>query len=364
MIVPPPHHAFDVAIGTSIRPIAGEQVAGDGFAAVPWSGGMLVAVVDGLGHGERAAVAASAFLDAVRADPETPLGRTFERAHHALIKTRGAVAAVARFESERQRVEIASLGNVVAFIVRYGSRRAIHPIALPGVLGSTFRPVRPQPFDFDVGDTMVMHSDGVRTRFELGEIAGMPPQEAANEIMNVAGKTSDDACCVVARGVRRPTTLAPPTQSTPPPRTNGRVESQRIPLRIPGDAACAATETRAFAQRAGLETRAQWEVSIAASELATNVLKFAGGGTLEIRHVLSPRRAVVIEVTDHGGGIGDVTAAVTDGWSEGGPLTPERAAAARGLGVGLGSVHRMMDDVNIQTEPGHGTRIVATKFAR
>jgi serine/threonine-protein kinase RsbT len=73
---------------------------------------------------------------------------------------------------------------------------------------------------------------------------------------------------------------------------------------------------------------------------------------------------VVIEVVDQGHGIGDVGAAITDGWSEGGRLTPERVAAARGLGVGLGSVHRMMDQVEIETDPGRGTRIVARKFAR
>jgi anti-sigma regulatory factor (Ser/Thr protein kinase) len=343
----------------STRAIAGETACGDACVAIPWSRGMLVALADGLGHGEKAALAARTFIECVRADPEPSLADMFERAHRVLVRTRGAVAAVARFDVERRSVELASIGNVAAFVLRSGGERPVHPLAIPGVLGSAYRSVRSQALDFGTGDVMVMHSDGVRSRFDLSTIQGATAQRAADDIVRLAAKLSDDACCIVVRGV----TGAPESAGMRAARS-GPATSCTIPLRMTGDAACAATESRAFAARAGLAIRAQWEVSIAVAELASNVLKFVGTGTLGMRHELEPRRAVVIEVVDQGHGIGDLGAAITDGWSEGGRLTPERAAAARGLGVGLGSVHRMMDQVEIETDPGRGTRIVARKFAR
>jgi serine/threonine-protein kinase RsbT len=122
--------------------------------------------------------------------------------------------------------------------------------------------------------------------------------------------------------------------------------------------------TRAFAMRLGLPARAQWEASIAASELATNALKFAGEGTLALRHVHEPREALVIEMTDRGEGMTDVAAAVVDGFSEGALRGPDSPRLGRGLGVGLGSVHRLMDDVVVDSAPHRGTRVTAKKFLR
>jgi anti-sigma regulatory factor (Ser/Thr protein kinase) len=126
-----------------------------------------------------------------------------------------------------------------------------------------------------------------------------------------------------------------------------------VSVRAPGDAHRAAHEARHFARRAGLGTRGQWEVSIVAAELATNVLKYAGAGELRLSRALAPRAAVVLEAIDCGRGVADDALALTDGDDD----QPEV-----GLGLGLGSVHRLMDHVDIDTVLGSGTRIVARKF--
>ncbi len=352
-------HAIDIVVGTALRAVSGETTSGDACGHIAWSRGATVVLADGLGHGERAAIASRALIECVRSDPEAPLDQLFEQAHRVLVRTRGAVAAIARID-RAGRVDLASVGNVTAFVVPSGAERATHVLSLPGVLGSAFRSARVQSFDFAAGDTLVMHSDGIRSRFDLARIDLASPQVAAEQILRIAARASDDASCIVVRGIaRRASASASFVRQSEP--FDPTLPSP-IPIRVAGDAECAATAIRAFAARLGLPTRAQWEISIAVSELASNVLKFAGAGSLQMRHEREPRAALVVEVSDGGAGIGDVGAAVVDGWSEGGALTPDRLAVARGLGVGLGSVHRMMDAVQIVSEPGCGTRVVATKY--
>jgi serine/threonine-protein kinase RsbT len=114
----------------------------------------------------------------------------------------------------------------------------------------------------------------------------------------------------------------------------------------------------------GLAPRAQWEASIVASELATNVLKYGGHGTLTLRHVQTPREALVLEVADEGDGIADIGSALIDGYSGGTQLLPDRRRNGQGLGVGLGTVHRLSDEVTIDSAPGRGTRVVVWKYLR
>jgi negative regulator of sigma-B (phosphoserine phosphatase) len=337
-----------VALGICVRALAGEQVSGDACVEVPWSRGVIVALADGLGHGERAAIAANAFVECVAAGVELALEEMFARAHRALLKTRGAVATVARFDEQRGQVEIAAIGNVAAQLARSGGRRSEHVVAMPGVLGSAYRAVRPQTFAFEVGDLLLMCSDGIRARFDLELVRALDVRAAAESIVRTNGKGTDDAACAVARG-----TLDPVRRRSPMPDRALEEGERVVPIRMRGDAECAAHEARTFAKRAGLGARAEWEVSIAASELATNVLKFAGTGEVRLRHVLVPREAIVVEAVDRGHGIANVRAAVVDGFSG----RPEA-----GLGVGLGSVHRLMDHVDIQSDVRTGTRIVASKY--
>lgn len=130
-----------------------------------------------------------------------------------------------------------------------------------------------------------------------------------------------------------------------------------VPVRVAGDAEACAFLSREYANSAGLPARAQWEVSIAASELATNVLKFAASGTMTLTF---DEDVLTLEVIDEGRGIEKLDDAITDGWSNGRTLGPD-CPRGQGLGVGLGTVHRMMDHVKIDTRPSRGTRIVAVK---
>ncbi|MFG3297800.1 ATP-binding protein [Micromonospora chersina] len=98
----------------------------------------------------------------------------------------------------------------------------------------------------------------------------------------------------------------------------------------------------------------QTKLVTAASELARNTLIYGGGGTAEVTTVEDGRRrGVRIVFADQGPGIPDLDQALTDGFTTGG-----------GLGLGLSGARRLVDEFDIWTAVGEGTRITVTKWSR
>jgi serine/threonine-protein kinase RsbT len=111
---------------------------------------------------------------------------------------------------------------------------------------------------------------------------------------------------------------------------------------------------RSAAVEARLSLVDQTKVITAASELARNTLTHGGGGRAELRGVSNGRRAGVrVEFVDHGPGIVDLEAALTDGFTTG-----------NGLGLGLSGARRLVDEFEIETAPGEGTRVTVVKWSR
>lgn len=113
----------------------------------------------------------------------------------------------------------------------------------------------------------------------------------------------------------------------------------------------------------GFDDHDLWEISIVVSELVTNAVKFAGRGRLRVRLLPRPRPGIEIEVRDNGPGIPNVEDALTDGFSEGRFLEEgEMLFRRRGLGLGLGAVRRLTDELLIDSAPGEGTRVIVRKW--
>ena len=93
-------------------------------------------------------------------------------------------------------------------------------------------------------------------------------------------------------------------------------------------------------------------LATAVTELAVNLFRHAGGGEIQLR-TLTRQNAVGIEVIAHdtGPGIADIAQAMHEGFS-----------TAGGLGCGLPGVSRLMDELEIHSEAGQGTRIRACKW--
>ena len=114
----------------------------------------------------------------------------------------------------------------------------------------------------------------------------------------------------------------------------------------------AVIEAGKLVSAAGVDRIAQNQISTAVSELATNIYRYGKRGTIHIR-VIEKAGKIGIEIIarDDGPGIEDVEKAMQEGFS-----------TTKSLGIGLPGVRRLMDEFEIETAPGKGTRIVARKW--
>jgi serine/threonine-protein kinase RsbT len=95
-------------------------------------------------------------------------------------------------------------------------------------------------------------------------------------------------------------------------------------------------------------------ITTAISELARNILTYAGSGEIALRPVEDGRgRGLVVVARDEGPGIGDVELALQDGYS-----------TTRSLGIGLPGVRRLMDEFELVSTLGEGTTVTAAKWTR
>ncbi len=126
----------------------------------------------------------------------------------------------------------------------------------------------------------------------------------------------------------------------------------RITIRAESDVARAIVQANRMSQAVPFQPVDQSRIATAVSELARNILKYAGHGQITLRQIAdSARRGMEIVAEDNGPGIADRDRALTDHFSSGGTL-----------GLGLPGVKRMMDEFALESEPGAGTRVTIRKW--
>ncbi|MBW2262033.1 MAG: ATP-binding protein [Deltaproteobacteria bacterium] len=119
-----------------------------------------------------------------------------------------------------------------------------------------------------------------------------------------------------------------------------------------------------FASGIGFTGERLWQIATSVSELATNAIKYAGGGRITFRSVQDPRPGIEIVVLDRGTGIEHIEQACQDGFTRGRMLSEDEILAGThgGFGGGLGAVRRLMDSVQMDNREGGGFRVVACKW--
>lgn len=191
-------------VGVVQRAKPGNLVSGDAWCLVEIEGGLLLCVCDGLGSGEQAYLAARAQIDTVQAQAERPLPDILAVCHTALLSTRGAAAALLRVDTVNHRVAFAGVGNIEA---RTRRDWAFHPLSLRGIVGANnFRAPRVYEADYVPGEWIVLHTDGLRSRFDLelelmraaqsGSLAD-GPQALAESLCADHARETDDLTVVV-----------------------------------------------------------------------------------------------------------------------------------------------------------------------
>jgi serine/threonine-protein kinase RsbT len=128
-----------------------------------------------------------------------------------------------------------------------------------------------------------------------------------------------------------------------------------LPIRTGDDVVRVRQQVRTVAAAGGLSLVDQTKLVTAASELARNALVHGGGGIAQVEVINSAngRSGVRVTFADTGPGIPDLDQALTDGWTTGG-----------GLGLGLSGARRLVDEFDLTSEPGAGTRVVVSKWKR
>lgn len=132
---------------------------------------------------------------------------------------------------------------------------------------------------------------------------------------------------------------------------NDRGREQHLPVTSSEDVVAARSAGRELAQKLGFSMGEATLVATAISELARNIVTYAGRGEILISLVRNgTRRGIHVVARDQGPGIADIDLAMRQGYSTSG-----------GLGIGLPGVRRIMDEFAIASD-GRGTAVTITKW--
>jgi len=128
--------------------------------------------------------------------------------------------------------------------------------------------------------------------------------------------------------------------------------SGSLPVRIEQDVVLARQLARKLASDCGMRLVDLTKLVTAVSELARNTVVYGGGGDMDWQVLEEAgRTGVRLLFRDEGPGIADLKLALTDGWTSG-----------NGLGLGLTGARRLVDEFELDTVPGEGTRVTITRW--
>jgi anti-sigma regulatory factor (Ser/Thr protein kinase) len=188
----------DIRFGVSQTALHGETFCGDGWAMAVKDNISSFMMVDGLGHGEAASEAADAAAKAFVGNPFAEPTELMGELHQSMTGTRGGAVALARVDTERGTLRFAGIGNISAGLASADAMRGL--ASHPGIVGAQYR--RAQGFDFGdiIGQRLIMHSDGIQSRWRLAEYPGLfvrHPAVIAAVLHRDFNRVRDDATVMV-----------------------------------------------------------------------------------------------------------------------------------------------------------------------
>ncbi len=195
--------SWPIRVGVVSEPIRGEEVCGDGWYVRNSENGALLMVVDGLGHGILASEAAREAEGAIASSKAASLTEILTDVHDALKKTRGAALALAKIDIEKGLLTFAGVGNIGAAIVAKGSGRGL--ASHNGTVGHQMQRVQEFTYPWNPDSILVMHSDGLVSRWDLERYPGVwnkPASVIAALLHRDFNRGRDDVTVLVAKGTR------------------------------------------------------------------------------------------------------------------------------------------------------------------
>jgi negative regulator of sigma-B (phosphoserine phosphatase) len=184
---------------TRVRPCQGFEVGGDTFIIQPLEQGLFAAIVDVLGHGPEAhelTLEIEAFL-ANRGTHD--VSELMINLHQHLRGSRGAAVGLCAIDAVAGQITYTGVGNTV--LRRFGTADT-RLVSQDGVLGQNMRTPNVQTLALEASDLILLHTDGVKTRFAADDYPGLlrdSPKDVVSTVIERFGKDYDDAACIAVR---------------------------------------------------------------------------------------------------------------------------------------------------------------------
>jgi anti-sigma regulatory factor (Ser/Thr protein kinase) len=177
------------------------RVCGDAWLVLEQRERTLVVIADGLGHGPEAATASSEAIRVICDMSDASLTQMVDASHLALRATRGAACAIASIRPDQRAIEFAGIGNITAALhFADGTTRSL--ASLNGTVGHSMRKVQEFRYECPLGGLLLMHSDGINSRWKLDNYPGLTqhhPALSAGAVFRDALRGTDDATVIALR---------------------------------------------------------------------------------------------------------------------------------------------------------------------
>jgi hypothetical protein len=191
--------AHEPAAGLT-RPVEGEDECGDAYSVRRTAHGLVMMLVDGLGHGPLAARASAEAVRAFRESSSESPATLIRELDQRMSSTRGAAVAIGHVDLHARRVTYAGIGNIAGRLI--GSARPRGLVSMPGIVGHNVRGVRELVYDLDADSWLVLHSDGLTDKWTLGDYPGLlgcSPLVVSATLLRDAAVRRDDAGVLTCR---------------------------------------------------------------------------------------------------------------------------------------------------------------------
>ncbi len=162
----------------------------------------LIGVIDGVGHGPEAAIAADAAVEVLDTFTGESVSVLMQRCHERLRSTRGAAITLIVLDAAANAAEWVGAGNVAAVVSQTeypGKKRCRELLVRSGIAGSLLPSTDALSLTVRRGDTVVIATDGLHRTFIDGVASGQSAQRLAEHLLAKYGTLQDDALVVVAR---------------------------------------------------------------------------------------------------------------------------------------------------------------------
>jgi serine phosphatase RsbU (regulator of sigma subunit) len=181
----------------AFRALPGQAVSGDLHVVAPTAAGVVVAAIDGLGHGEEAAAASRIAASEIAKYSEGSLVSLLLSCHNSMRGTRGAVMNIASLDFRHGTLCWLGIGNVEGVLLQPNAKQYLRQ--RPGIVGCHIPSLDESVIPLLKGDTLILATDGIRSNFLENANISNSPRRIADDILLRSGKLTDDALVLVVR---------------------------------------------------------------------------------------------------------------------------------------------------------------------